>query len=284
MIGARERWRSAGLLIWLSVFLCNCAAPGLTGTLLATPAPIAATGTPAPTPIPIDSYRVINRYPHDPGAFTEGLVFSNGNLYESTGLLGRSSLRRVDLQTGAVLQSLALGPDVFGEGLTVFQNRLIQLTWQSHTGFVYALDSFDLLRQFSYPGEGWGLTQDGQRLIMSDGTSTLRFLDPETLAETGHLDVRANGDSVSLLNELEYVDGEIYANIWKTDRIARIDPQTGQVVAWIDLSGLISPQERPNAEAVLNGIAYDAAGRRLFVTGKLWPRLFEIVLVPPGAP
>ena len=276
MIGARPRWRPVGWLVCLALVLSACAPTSVAGL---TPA-----AEPASTPIPIDSYRVVNRYPHDRGAFTEGLVFSNGALYESTGLLGRSSLRRVDLQTGSVLQSRALGQDEFGEGLTVYQNRLIQLTWQSHLGFVYALDSFDLLRQFSYPGEGWGLTQDGQRLIMSDGTSTLRFLDPVTLAETGHLDVRANGASVSLLNELEFVDGEIYANIWKTDRIARIDPQTGQVVGWIDLSGLISPQERPDPEAVLNGIAYDADGRRLFVTGKLWPRLFEIALVQPGAP
>jgi len=235
--------------------------------------------------IPVYSYRVVHSYPHDPGAFTEGLVYDHGDLFESTGLLGRSSLRRVDLQTGTVLQSLALSNDYFGEGLTVFQNRLIQLTWQSQVGFVYALESFRLLRQFNYPGEGWGLTQDGRRLIMSDGSPTLRFLDPETLAETGRLEVRASGASVYQLNELEFVDGEIYANIWKTDRIARIDPTTGNVVGWIDLAGLLSPPERPeDPEAVLNGIAYDADGHRLFVTGKLWPRLFEIALTAPRAP
>jgi glutamine cyclotransferase len=241
-------------------------------------------GSPTDAAIPVYSYRVVHSYPHDPNAFTEGLVFFNGDLYESTGLLGRSSLRRVALETGVVLQSVPLDHDYFGEGLTVSQGRLIQLTWQSHTGFVYGLQSFKLLRQFSYPTEGWGLTQDGRRLILSDGTSTLRFLDPETLTETGHLEVRANGDSVYQINELEYVEGEIYANIWKTDRIARINPQTGQVVGWVDLSGLISPQERPDPEAVLNGIAYDANGHRLFVTEKLWPRLFEIALTPPAAP
>jgi glutaminyl-peptide cyclotransferase len=296
MIGNRERWRAGSLILLLALVLSGCTAAGLVSTpavtspLLATPLPGAATGTltpaaePAATPIPIYSYRVVHSYPHDRGAFTEGLVFSNGDLYESTGLLGRSSVRRVDLLTGSVLQSLALGNQYFGEGLTVFQNRLIQLTWQSHTGFVYALQTFGLLGQFSYPNEGWGLTQDGQRLIMSDGSSTLHFLDPQTLTETGHLDVRADGASVSLLNELEFVNGQIYANIWKTDRIARIDPQTGQVVGWIDLTGLISPLERPDPEAVLNGIAYDAQNQRLFVTGKLWPRLFEITLVAPGAP
>jgi glutamine cyclotransferase len=236
--------------------------------------------TPAATPIPHFTYRVVQRYPHDPAAFTEGLVFSNGELYESTGLRGRSSLRRVALATGLVLQLHPLDSQYFGEGLTLFHDALIQLTWQSHLGFVYALSTFAPRQQFTYPTEGWGLTEDGQRLIMSDGSSTLYFLDPQTFNLTGQLEVRAGAYPVARLNELEYINGEIYANVWRTDLIARINPASGQVVGWIDLSGLLPAAERPaDPEAVLNGIAYDPAGDRLFVTGKEWPALFQIVLV-----
>jgi len=275
------------LLLLAALTLCACTPSAASPTAASSPSaptapPTAAPTTAASAPIPTYSYRVINTYPHDPAAFTEGLVFFNGDLYESTGLAGQSSLRQVALATGVVLRSQSLAPNLFGEGLTVFDNRLIQLTWQSHVGYVYRLDDFAALGQFNYTGEGWGLTQDGQRLIMSDGSSTLRFLDPQTFAETGRLLVRANGADVTLLNELEFVDGQIYANIWKTDRIARIDPHTGQVVGWIDLSGLISLPPLSNPEAVLNGIAYDPARQRLFVTGKLWPRLFEITLSAPA--
>jgi glutamine cyclotransferase len=237
--------------------------------------PPAATLTPA---VQYYTYTVVATYPHDPQAFTQGLVFDNGRLYEGTGLNGRSSLRRVDLETGGVLQQVDLADQYFGEGVTVFGEKLYQLTWRSQTGFVYDKTTFALQDEFTYPTEGWGITQDGQRLIMSDGTNRLRFWQPETLEEIGHIDVFDGGSPVARLNELEYIGGEVFANIWQTDRIARIDPETGRVTGWIDLAGLLTPQERAAAD-VLNGIAYLAEEDRLFVTGKLWPKLFEIRLV-----
>jgi glutamine cyclotransferase len=237
-------------------------------------------GTPAAEVItetpPVYAYTIINIYPHDRQAFTQGLVLDQGILYEGTGLRGQSSLRRVDLTTGRVLQHRALPAQFFGEGITVFGPHLIQLTWQSQVGFVYDKTNFTLIRQFTYPTEGWGITHDDQHLIMSDGTSVLYFLDPETLRETGQLHVRDDQGPVVRLNELEYVQGSIYANIWQTDRIARIDPDNGQVTGWIDLTGLLPLEDRVEPVDVLNGIAYDAAQDRLFVTGKLWPKLFEI--------
>ena len=236
----------------------------------------------APGPgAPVFTYRVVDVYPHDLNAFTQGLVYEDGVLYEGTGLRGRSTLRRVELETGEVLQLLQISDEVFGEGVTIFGDRIIQLTWQSNVGFVYDKESFELLNDFSYPTEGWGLTHDGERLIMSDGTSTLHFLDPETLKETGRVEVSDNDRPVVRLNELEYIEGEVYANIWQTDRIARIAPDTGRVTGWIDLEGLLSVEDRSAQVDVLNGIAYDAEGDRLFVTGKLWPKLFEIEVVPP---
>jgi glutamine cyclotransferase len=229
---------------------------------------------------PVYSYTIINTYPHDRQAFTQGLVFDQGIVYEGTGLRGRSSVRRIDLTTGRVLQLRALPAPFFGEGITVFGPHLIQLTWQSKVGFVYDKTHFTLLRQFTYPTEGWGITHNDQHLIMSDGTSVLYFLDPETLSETGQLHVRDDQGPVERLNELEYVQGSIYANIWQTDRIARIDPESGQVTAWIDLTGLLPLEDRVERVDVLNGIAYDAAQDRLFVTGKLWPKLFEIRIHP----
>ncbi|HSH78274.1 MAG TPA: glutaminyl-peptide cyclotransferase, partial [Herpetosiphonaceae bacterium] len=226
------------------------------------------------------TYQVINAYPHDPAAWTQGLVYADGQLYEGTGRNGESTLRRVDLETGNVVQRYALPDEYFGEGITIVGERVIQLTWQSRVGFVYDRDSFALLDTFSYPGEGWGLTHDGQQLIMSDGTATLRFLDPESFAEVGRIEVTDHGQAVHHLNELEYVGGEIYANVWQTDRIARIAPATGNVVGWIDLSGLLQAEDRRAPVDVLNGIAYDERQDRLFVTGKLWPRLFEIKLLP----
>ena len=230
--------------------------------------------------VPIYTFEIIHAYPHDPEAFTQGLVYENGALYEGTGLYGQSSLRRVDLESGTVLQRHDLPAQYFGEGIAVFEGRIIQLTWKSHTGFVYAKDSFDLIAQFSYPTEGWGLTHDGERLIMSDGSSTLYFLDPESFTETGRLAVGERGVPVSDLNELEYIAGEIYANVWRTDRIARISPRTGEVTGWIDLTGLLDPETAGAEAGVLNGIAFDAENDRLFVTGKRWPSLFEIRLVP----
>ncbi len=230
-----------------------------------------------------DTYRIVHTYPHDPQAYTQGLVFVDGHLYESTGLNGRSSLRMVDLETGRVLQSAAVPSQYFAEGLAPWGSTLVQLTWQSHVAFVYDRFSFRLLRTLHYDGEGWGLTEDGRSLILSDGTATLHFLDPQTLREVRHVVVKDRGAPVTELNELEYVRGQIYANVWHTDRIARISPATGQVLGWIDLTGLLAPGEVSDPEAVLNGIAYDAARDRLFVTGKLWPKLFEIKVVPQRA-
>lgn len=226
-------------------------------------------------------YTVVKTYPHDPGAFTQGLFWRDGFLYESTGLRGRSSVRKVMLETGVPEQERLIDSRYFGEGVVDWKDRLISLTWQDQVGFVFDLATFEKVGEFSYPGEGWGLTRDETRIIMSDGASTLRFLDPDSLEETGSIQVTDDGRPVDNLNELEWVKGEIYANIWQTDRIARIDPGTGRVTGWVDLSGLLSPADRAGGRVdVLNGIAYDAAADRLFVTGKLWPRLFEIRLTP----
>lgn len=230
------------------------------------------------TVAPVASYRVIAVYPHDRDAFTQGLVYLDDFLYESTGLYGRATLRKVDLASGRVLQMASLLPEYFGEGIAVWGERIVQLTWREEIGFLYNRTSFAQVDAFHYPGEGWGLTHDGVSLIMSDGTAALRFLDPDTLRETGRLQVHDGGRPVIYLNELEYIRGEVWVNVWPTDRIARIAPATGEVLSWIDLSGLLSPEERRQAD-VLNGIAYDAEGDRLFVTGKLWPKLFEIEVV-----
>ncbi len=226
------------------------------------------------------TYRVVASFPHDRGAFTQGLVFSNGFFYESTGLYGRSSLRKVEIVTGAVLQKVDVPAQYFAEGLALWQDSLIQLTWQSHIGFVYDKVTFDLERDFSYTTEGWGLTHDGSRLILSDGTTNLYFLDPATFKVVSQVEVRDSGMPVVRLNELEYIDGKVYANVWQTDKIAIIDPADGRVTGWIDLTGLLTPaQASPVAVDVLNGIAYDPATKRLFVTGKLWPLVFEIELI-----
>ncbi len=232
--------------------------------------------------IPVYSYSVVDAYPHDPDAFTQGLVFEDGVLYEGTGLLEHSTLRRVELETGAVLQVRELPDQVFGEGITIYESKIIQLTWQSGIGFVYDKDSFELLEEFDYSTQGWGITHDGTRLIMSDGTVTLRLLDPQTFEEIGQLAISDNDGPVTRLNELEYVQGEIYANVWQTDLVARIAPETGRVIGWIDLTGLLSAEDRSDPVDVLNGIAYDAEADLLFVTGKLWPKLFEIEIASSG--
>jgi glutamine cyclotransferase len=224
------------------------------------------------------TYSVVNVYPQDANAFTEGLVFDSGFLYESTGLYGNSTLRRVDLETGGVLQLLSLQPQYFGEGIAVVGDKIVQLTWRSHVGFVYDRASFGLLQEFEYPIEGWGLTYDGKRLIMSDGTANLYFLDPVTFQRVGQVTVH-DGGPVTMLNELEYVNGAVYANVWREEKIAVINPQNGQVMAWIDLTG-IQDLKNQDPNNVLNGIAYDANGDRLFVTGKMWPHIFEIKLTP----
>jgi glutamine cyclotransferase len=254
-----------------------------TGTVsgISYPTPGSEADSPAAAPIPTYSYHVLKVYPHDRNAFTQGLVIHDGILYEGTGLWGCSTLRRVELETGQVVQSYALPESYFGEGVTAYGDVLLQLTWKSRIGFVYDRAGFEQLRTFSYPTEGWGITHDGQRLIMSDGSSTLFFLDPESFQEIGRVEVRDGEVPVTRLNELEYVRGEVYANVWQTDLVARIDPQSGQVTAWVDLSGLLAPEDRDPAVDVLNGIAYDEETDRLFVTGKLWPKLFEIDLVAP---
>jgi glutaminyl-peptide cyclotransferase len=227
-------------------------------------------------------YRVIKTYPHDRSAFTQGLEYRDGYLYEGTGLAGRSSVRKVDLATGRVIQRYDVPPPFFGEGITVFNKQIIELTYTTQTGFVYDKDNFTRgpVRNFSYPGEGWGLTNDGKQIYMSDGSSEIRVWDPATLKELRRITVKDGSSAVTQLNELEFVRGEIYANIWREDRIARISPADGRVLGWIDLTNLVPKSERPDPDAVLNGIAYDAAGDRLFVTGKLWPTIFEIKVVP----
>jgi glutamine cyclotransferase len=229
--------------------------------------------------IPEYGYEVVHTYPHDPQAFTQGLLYLDGFLYESTGIEGLSSIRKVKLETGEVLQKRDIPEAYFGEGIVNWKDRLLELTWKAQTGFIYDLATFAPRGQFQYPGQGWALTQDGKRIIMSDGSAELRFWDPETLKETGRLTVTDEGRPVEDLNELEWVKGEIYANIWQTDRIARIDPATSKVTGWIDLTGLLRPADHTDETDVLNGIAYDAPRDRLFVTGKRWPKLFEIKLV-----
>ena len=239
-------------------------------------APVSQAGVPEYT------YEVVHSYPHDRTAFTEGLFYLDGFLYESTGIEGASSVRKVRLETGEVVQRHDLPSAYFGEGIIHWKDRLIQLTYKTEVGFVYNLSTFETERRFEYPGEGWAMTQDGKNIFMSDGTAQIRIWDPATLQELRRITVTDQGQPVSNVNELEWVKGEIYANIWETDRIARIDPATGRVVGWIDLAGLLNPNERiagPEGTDVLNGIAYDAKGNRLFVTGKRWPLLFEIRLV-----
>lgn len=260
----RPFWKSAALrlsLLCLLASLCSVAAEA-----------------------PVYTYRVVHTYTHDPKAFTQGLIYLDGALYESTGQYGESSVRKVKLETGEVLQKVSVPAQYFGEGLTDWKNNLIQLTWKSGAGFVYDRVTFDRKSTFVYGGEGWGLTHDGIRLIQSDGSSTLRFIDPATLRQNGSLQVSDGNSPVDQLNELEYIKGEIYSNVWRTDRIAVISPKTGQVMRWIDLTGILPDADRTGHEDVLNGIAYDAARDRIFVTGKWWPRLFEIKVVARTKP
>ena len=228
--------------------------------------------------VPVATVRVVNTYPHDPNAFTQGLVMLNGELFEGTGRNGESSLRRVALETGELLQRRNLGQLYFGEGITIMNDRIYQLTWQSQLGFVYDRATFDLQKTFFLPGEGWGITHDGTNLIVSDGTAQLRFLDPDTQQEVKRITVTEDGLPVNRLNELEYIDGEVWANVWYTDFIVRIDPATGDIKSKLDLTGLHPPR---GADDVLNGIAWDASAQRLFVTGKLWSSLYEVEVVAP---
>jgi glutamine cyclotransferase len=220
-------------------------------------------------------FSIVAVFPHDPGAFTQGLAIDAGRLYEGTGQYGASSVRRVDLASGRPEEQRALGPSYFGEGIAILDGLLYQLTWKNGVAVVFDLDTFEVVRSMPYSGEGWGLTHDGRELIMSDGSATIRFRDPQTFAVTREIEVRDNGVPVPMLNELEYIDGEIWANIWYDDRIVRIAPADGAVLGYVDLANLY-PRSARSSEAVLNGIAYDAAAKRLFVTGKNWPQLYEI--------
>jgi glutamine cyclotransferase len=224
------------------------------------------------------TYKIINVFPHDPNAFTQGLIFEDGFLYESTGLYGYSSIRRVEMESGSILQLLSLPDEFFGEGITIFEDKIIQLTWKNNRGFVYNKHSFELLHEFEYPTEGWGLTHDESRLIMSDGSATLYFLDPINFTKVGQIEVY-DEEPVTQLNELEYIQGKIYANVWNDDTIAVINPQTGKVTGWINLEGIYDSTNQYTGN-VLNGIAYDANENRLFVTGKNWSQLFEISILP----
>ncbi len=223
-------------------------------------------------------YEIVHTYPHDRGAFTQGLLYLDGALYESTGLNGRSSLRKVELETGKVLQKVDVAPQFFAEGLALLDGKLYQLTWQEKRAFVYDLKTFALDTEFPYPYEGWGLTTDGKELILSDGTDEIRFINPANFKVVRSIFVKENGLAVANLNELEYIKGEIFANVWRTDDIVRINPNSGEVTDRINFTGLLKPGDRDSTTDVMNGIAYDAAGDRLFITGKCWPKLFEIKL------
>ncbi|WP_028102244.1 glutaminyl-peptide cyclotransferase [Pseudoduganella violaceinigra] len=229
--------------------------------------------------VPVQGYAIKAAYPHDPQAFTQGLFFKDGFLWESTGQYGASSVRKVELATGKVLQKRDLPEKVFGEGIAPHGDSIVGITWMNQAGYVMDQGSFAIKGTFNYLGEGWGLTSDGERLYMSDGTPEIRVLDPKTFGEQRRIQVTADGQPLMQINELEWVEGQIYANVWQSDRIARIDPASGQVLGWIDLSGLAATAKvGADADNVLNGIAYDAKSRRLFVTGKRWPKLFEIEL------
>ena len=230
---------------------------------------------------PTDTYRIVNTYPHDPDAFTQGLFYDDGVLYEGTGRRGRSSLRKVDLLTGEVLDIRRLPDRLFGEGIAGRDDSILQLTLRAKKGFVYDKSTFEIEREFTYSTQGWGLTFDGENFVMSDGTSALFFFEPESFTRVGQVIVKDGNRAVLGLNELEYIKDEVFANIWRTDLIARISPASGKVTGWIDLTGLLKPADRTDSTDVLNGIAYDAENDRLFVTGKLWPHLFEIEIVRP---
>jgi glutamine cyclotransferase len=247
------------------------------------PAPSQAPAA-AEAPAPVQAVRVVRAYPHDPEAFTQGLIWLDGKLYESTGLVGRSTIREVDLETGRVLRRTDIPAGLFGEGITNWGDEILSITWQDNVGFRWDRRTFRQTGSWNYAHEGWGLTQDGRHIILSDGTPVLRFLDPATMREVRRISVTDGGRPIPNLNELEYVNGEIFANVWMSTRIARIDPATGRVKAWLDLTPVAEQTARGDGNDVLNGIAYDRAGDRLFVTGKNWPKLYEIDIVAPAAP
>lgn len=276
------------VLVLFAAIVFATACSGSAGN--STPSASTATPRPASTPLPVSSYEIVKVYPHDDKAFTQGLFFHDGFLYESTGQFGRSSLRKVEISTGKVLQKWDLPREDFGEGSTLIGDKIYMITWQQGLGRVFNLSDFKLLREFQYQGEGWGLTNDGTNLIMSQGTHVLKFIDPNTFVSNKTLPImREDGRPLMQINELEYVKGEIWANIWhsedpkvlgKPNYIARIDPATGKLVGWIDLANISPEDQRRDSENTLNGIAYDAANDRIFVTGKNWKKLYEIKLKP----
>jgi len=223
--------------------------------------------------------KIINKFHHDPKAYTQGLFIDNGILFEGTGQYGESSLRKVELETGKLIESLRISRQFFGEGIAAYNNKIIQLTWRSRIGFIYDKDNFELINKVQYPTEGWGITFDGEKLIMSDGSSTLYFLDPNYFYKIGELNVCDNSGDIKMLNELEYINGEIYANVWQTDKIVMINPKNGKVTGKIDCSNLVPSKYKNETDMVLNGIAYDKNSDRLFLTGKMWDVLYEIKLV-----
>jgi glutamine cyclotransferase len=265
-----QHWRTAAVVLAATTAAFVFPRPSAAGTDTAE-----ASGD-----IPTDSYSLVKAWPHDRGAFTEGLVFWHGMLIESTGLYGHSTLRKVDLKTGHVRQEVRLADEYFGEGIAVVGRKIYQLTWQNHRGFVYDVDTLEAEGEFQFTGEGWGLATDGRSLIMSDGTNRIRFIDPVTFQVTRTIDVLAHGQPVKMLNELEYVKGELYANVWQTEFVIRIDPATGRVLGSIDFVGILPKADRAADTDVMNGIAYDAEDDRLFVTGKNWPELFEVKVKP----
>ena len=266
-------------LLLLTSFFAGCGASGTkTNSLPIDAAPPNANANATRAAVPVYGYEVVNTFPHDPDAFTQGLIFNDGALLESTGLERHSTLRRVELQTGKVLKKIDVAPFFFAEGMTLMGGKIYQLTWKGEKGFVYDPQSFEKTGEFTYTGEGWGLTHDADSLILSDGSNKIRFINPSDYSVKRVISVTDGARPVMALNELEYVKGEIYANVWHQNRVARIDPQTGQVKGWIDFNGLLKTGDVTDEEAVLNGIAYDESGDRLFVTGKLWPKLFEVKL------
>jgi glutamine cyclotransferase len=238
-------------------------------------------GTGCARAAPVAGYKVVATYPHSTESYTEGFFYLDGLFYEGTGLKGHSQVMAIKPETGKPLQQLDLPQQYFGEGIVNWGANLYEWTWQSHICFVYDRFSLRPVKEFTYKGEGWGMTRDAKEIITSDGTATLRFRDPDTFKETRHIVVKDGSSAIDRLNELEYIKGEIFANVWHTDRIARISPQSGHVIGWIDLSGLLPDSKKINDEAVLNGIAYDAQHDRLFVTGKQWPTIFEIKIINP---
>jgi glutamine cyclotransferase len=251
---------------------------GCAGIVVLLPATLSVSA-PNPSAVPVAGFQIVARYPHDPSAFTQGLAFDDGKLFEGTGQYGRSTLRQVDLQTGTVQRQVSLPARLFGEGISVWAGEIVQLTWRAQLGLRYDRDTFARTGDFHLPGQGWGITHDNEHWIISDGSDVLRFLNPSTQQEVRRVRVQDGPKTIQRLNELEFIEGEVWANIWYEDRLVRIAPADGSVLGYVDLSRLWPRSERPDPQAVLNGIAYDVVRKRLFVTGKHCPHLYQIQIV-----